>query len=197
MAEPAHAKMTVEDFLRWSAGDDRRYELVNGEAVAMNPPAVAHGAVLMRLGRRLAEALDRRPPYRVQGRAGLRIPGSAFDFYEADLKVTCAPHRRGQQEVENPILIVEILSPGTEAFDRKTKLPDYRTIPSVQEIAFVDSETAYAEVHRRTEDGRWLVEIARGRDGRLRLASVDLDLSLAALYEGVELAETQLPYRAD
>jgi Uma2 family endonuclease len=69
-----------------------------------------------------------------------------------------------------------------------------KTIPSVQEIAIVDSETAYAEVHRRTEDGRWLVEIARGLDGRLRLASVDLDLSLAGLYEGVELAEVQLPY---
>ena len=110
--------------------------------------------------------------------------------------MTCVPHRRGQQDTENPILIVEVLSPRTEAYDRKTKLPDYRTIPSVQEIAFVDSETAYAEVHRRAGGDRWLVEIARGRGAALRLESVDLDLPLAALYDGVELAEIQLPYAA-
>lgn len=196
MAEAARAKMTVEEFLRWNSGDDRRYELVDGEIVAMNPPAAAHRILAAKLARRIGEALDRRPPCRVEVEAGLRVPSASFSYYSADLAVTCAPHRRGQQDVESPILIVEVLSPGTEAFDRKTKLPDYRAIPSVQEIAFVDSETAYAEVHRRTEDGRWLVEIARGREGRLRLASIDLELSLAGLYEGVELAEIQLPYSA-
>lgn len=189
--------MTVEEFLRWNSGDDRRYELIEGEITAMNPPAAAHRIVAVRLGHRLTEALAPRRPCRAESEAGLRIPGKSFDYYSADLAVTCEPHRRGQQELEKPILIVEVLSPGTESYDRKTKLPDYRTIPGVQEIAFVDSETAYAEVHRRTEDGRWLVEIAKGREGRLRLASLDLDLPLADLYEGVELAETQLPYRAD
>ena len=195
MAEPARSKMTVDEFLRWNSGDDRRYDLVDGEVFAMNPPASAHRILAVRLSHRLTEALGRRAPCRAESEAGLRIAGRGFSYYSADLAVTCDPHRRGQQDLENPILIVEVLSPGTEAYDRKTKLPDYRTIPSVQEIAFVDSETAYAELHRRTEDGRWLVEIARGLDGRLRLASVDLDLSLAGLYEGVELAEVQLPYR--
>lgn len=196
MAEPARAKMTVEEFLRWEPGDDCRYDLLDGEVFAMNPPAAAHRIVAVRLAHRLTEALGRRAPCRAESEAGLRIPGKGFDYYSADLAVTCEPHHRGQQDLENPILIVEVLSPGTESYDRKTKLPDYRTIPSVQEIAFVDSETAYAEVHRRTEDGRWFVEIARGLEARLRLASVDLDLSLAGLYEGVELAEIQLPYRA-
>jgi len=196
MAEPARARMSADEFLRWNSGDDRRYELVDGEIVAMNPPASAHRTVVVRLGGRLDRALDGRPPCRAEADAGVRIPGRRFDYYSADLAVTCEPHRRGQQDIENPMLVVEVLSPGTEAFDRKTKLPDYRQIPSVQEILFVDSETAYAELHRRTPEGRWLVEIVRGIQARLRLASVELDLELAELYRGVELAEVQLPYRA-
>ena len=196
MAEPARARMSIEEFLRWESPEGRRYDLVDGAPFAMNPPAAAHRIVALRLGRRIDEALDRRRPCRVEGEAGLRIPGKGFDYYSADLAVTCEPHRRGQQDLQKPLLIVEVLSPGTEGYDRKTKLPDYRAIPSVQEIAFVDSETAYAEVHRRLGDDRWLVEIARGREAVLRLESVGLDLPLAALYEDVELAEIQLPYQA-
>ena len=90
--------------------------------------------------------------------------------------------------MENPILLVEVLSPGTEAHDRKVKLPDYRQLPSVEEVVLVDSEVAYAEVHRRLDDDRWLTEIVTGLEGKLRLASVGAELSLAALYDGLELA---------
>jgi Uma2 family endonuclease len=196
MAEPARARMTVEEFLRWNSGDDRRHELVDGEIVAMNPPAAAHRTVVAKLAWRLGEALAPRKPCRVEVDAGLRIPNRGFSYYSADLAVTCAPHRRGQQELEDPILVIEVLSPGTEGYDRKTKLPDYRTIPTVREILMIDSEVAYAEIHRRTGHGDWVVEIARGLDSGLRLASIDLELSLASLYDGVELAEVQLPYRA-
>jgi Uma2 family endonuclease len=188
MAEPARTRMTVEAFLRWNSGDDRRYELIRGEIVAMAPPSQAHGVLASRLGRRLSEALDGRPPCRVVSEAGLRVAGSDYDYYAADLAVTCAPHRRGQQEMPEPILIVEVLSPSTELHDRKTKLPDYRRLGSLQEIALVDSETAYVEVHRRLDGERWLVEISKGLDGALRLGSVGLELPLAALYEGLELA---------
>jgi Uma2 family endonuclease len=193
MAEPAVARMTIDEFLAWDPGDDRRYELVDGRPVAMAPPAAAHRILASRLGRRIAEALDARPPCNVQPEAGIRIPSKRFDGYCADLAVTCRPHRRGQQAIEEPILVVEILSPVTEAFDRKAKLPDYRTIESVQEVALVDSETAYAELHRRTADGHWLTEIVRGREGRLVLSSVGLELAMAALYDGLEIDERTPP----
>lgn len=188
MAEPVRAKMTVEEFLKWNSRDDRRHELIDGEIVAMAPPASAHRTLVSRLVRSIAEALDARPQCRVEVEAGIRPTGSSYSYYSADLAVTCSPHRRGQQEMENPILLVEVLSPGTEAHDRKVKLPDYRRLPSIEEVVLVDSEIAYAEVHRRLEGDRWLTEIATGLEGKLRLASVGAELSLAALYEGLELA---------
>jgi Uma2 family endonuclease len=88
--------------------------------------------------------------------------------------------------VKDPVLIVEILSPGTERHDRRTKLPVYRDIESVKEILLIDSESIYAEILRR-EDDRWITELVRGRDAILRLSSVDLQIAMAELYEGIDI----------
>lgn len=197
MAEAARARMTVEEFLRWNSGDDRRYELIDGQIVAMTPPAEAHGLVAVRLGSRIEAALRGKAPCRVIGEAGLRIPERGHDFYVADLAVTCAPPVRGRRHVEEPLLVVEVLSPSTELHDRKVKLPDYRAISSLQEIAFVDSATVYAEVHRRLDETRWLTEIVRGRDAVLRLASVGIETTLGPPYELVELEEPQRSYQPE
>ena len=194
MVEAARARMTVEEFLRWESGDDRRYELVDGRIFAMTPPAEAHGSVVVRLASRIEAALRGRSPCRVIGEAGLRIPQRGHDFYVADLAVTCAPHVAGRRHMEAPLLVVEVLSPSTELHDRKIKLPDYRAIPSLQEIAFVDSASVHAEIHRRLDEGRWLTEIVRGRDAVLRLASVGVETPLGPLYELLELEEPQRSY---
>jgi Uma2 family endonuclease len=78
------------------------------------------------------------------------------------------------------------LSPGTERHDRRTKLPVYRDIESVKEILLIDSESIYAEILRR-EDDRWITELVRGRDAILRLSSVDLQIAMAELYEGIDI----------
>jgi Uma2 family endonuclease len=191
MAEAAPARMTVEEFLRWESGDDRRYELVDGRILAMTPPAEAHGVVAVRLAARIETALQGRRPCRVLTEAGVRIPRRGHDFYVADLGVTCAPPSPTRRHLEDPVLLVEVLSPSTEAHDRKTKLPDYRLIPSVQEIAFVDSTGMHAEVHRRLDGERWLTEIVRGPEGVLRLASIGLEARLGPLYEFVAFEEPQ------
>ena len=72
----------------------------------------------------------------------------------------------------------------------------FQTVPSrVAGVLsqLVDSESAYAELHRRTEDGRWLTDIVRGRDGRLLLSSIGLDVAMAMLYDGVEIDERTPP----
>jgi Uma2 family endonuclease len=177
--------MTRGDFLRWNSGDDRRYELVDGVIVAMAPPSAAHGILAGVLARRVGEALDRRPPCTVWPEAGVAIPGRPNDFYIADLAVTCRPHEPGQQEILDPLLIIEILSPSTESHDRKVKLPDYRGIASVQEIVLVDQDRVYVEVHRRQDGDRWVVDLIRGRDGHLSLPSIGLELPLATLHAAV------------
>jgi Uma2 family endonuclease len=75
--------------------------------------------------------------------------------------------------VRDPLLIVEILSPGTALYDRQTKVSDYRRIASVQEILLIDSASIFAEVLRREGD-RWITEIVRGPQATLSLASIGL-----------------------
>jgi Uma2 family endonuclease len=154
--------------------------------VAMAPPARAHGMLCARLAGVLDAAPRSRRPCSVQTEAGIARPDRDDTYYVADLAVTCAPYRRGEQLVNDPILIVEILSPGTERHDRRTKLPVYRTIESVNEILLIDSESIYAEILRREGD-RWITELVQGRDATLRLSSVDVRIAMAELYEGLDI----------
>ncbi len=114
-------------------------------------------------------------------------PDRADSYYIADIAATCTPNERGRQAIKDPILIVEILSPGTERHDRLTKVPVYRGIDSVEEILLIDSESIYAEVLRREGD-RWITVLVRGPDAVLGLSCVDLSVATTELYDGIETA---------
>ena len=188
MSEAAVKRMTLAEFLRWEDGTDTRYELLGGCPVAMAPPAIAHGILALRLGARIDAALRSRSPCFGQSEAGIARPDRNDTCYIADLAVTCTPPGRGQQLPQDPLLIVEILSPGTALYDRQTKVSDYRRIPSVQEILLMDSASIFAEVLRREGD-RWITEIVRGPQATLSLASVGLTAAMSELYEGIDLPD--------
>jgi Uma2 family endonuclease len=180
MAEAAERRWTVEEFLDWDDGTDRRYELVGGRIVAMAPPTEAHATVVMNLGAAIRNQL--RPPCRVVGELGVRLEGRDDSFYQFDLAVTCAPPEAGRRYVVDPILIVEVLSPSTQLHDRGRKLDDYRLLPSVAEILLVASEQRHVQ-HWRRDGPRWIVEDLIG-DADLRLAAVPDPIPLAAVYDG-------------
>jgi Uma2 family endonuclease len=188
MSELAVKPMTLAEFLRWEDGTDTRYELLAGFPVAMAPPAVAHGIIAARLCARIEAALQSRRPCMAQVEAGIARPDRDDTCYVADLAVTCQPPRRGDQLISEPVLIVEILSPGTAMYDRQTKVADYRRIPSVEEILLIDSASIFAEVLRREGD-RWITEIVRGPQATLSLASIGLTATMSDLYEGIDLLD--------
>ena len=168
MAEPAEKRWTVEEFLAWDDGTDRRDELVDGQVVAMAPPSEAHAAIVINLGAELRSRL--KPPCRVLGGAGVRLTDRDGTCYQADLAVTCSPPERARPHVEDPVLIVEVLSPSTEVHDRGRKVEDYSRLPSVNEILLVSSEERRVRSWRR--DGpRWIVEDLIG-EAELRLDTV-------------------------
>jgi Uma2 family endonuclease len=190
VAEPARRLRALGEFLAFDDGTDTRYELFDGQIVAVAPPSDVHGALVMRLARQIGNAL--RPACEVIGEAGIVPPDRSNSYYEADLAVTCAG-LTGKQFIANPILIVEVLSPSTAATDRDRNLPDYRTIPSLQDILVVSSTEPRIEHFRREPDG-WKIRDLRG-EGTLSLQSLDLTLNLAALYTGVlsEPPQTGVP----
>lgn len=188
MAEPAIRKMTVVEFLRWEDGTDTRYELLGGVPVAMAPPAVAHGILALRLGARIEAALRARPGCIGQSEAGIARPDRNDTFYVADLAVTCTSPQPGQQLLADPVLIVEILSPGTALYDRQTKVADYRRIASVQEILLIDSASVFAEILRRAGE-QWITELVQGPEATLTLTSIGLSIAMSDLYEGIEIPD--------
>jgi Uma2 family endonuclease len=186
MAEAAIRRMTLDEFLRWDDGTDTRYELIDGFPVAMAPPARAHGILCARLGGLIDAALRSRRPCAAQIEAGIARPDHDDSFYVADIAVSCQPYTQGEQLVQEPILIVEILSPSTERNDRRQKLPAYQEIGSVREIVFIDADSHHAEVYRR-DNSHWGIELVRGADATLFLASVELRTSMSELYEGIAI----------
>lgn len=190
MAELAIKPMTLEEFLRWEDGTKTHYELIGGFPMAMAPPAEGHSILAVRLVTRIDGGLSGRRPCNAQIEAGVVRPDRADTFFVADMAATCAPIAPGRQAIEEPFLVVEILSPSTERHDRRVKLPAYRQIGSVQEILLVASDGLYAELHRRS-GAQWTTEILRGGDAAIALSSVGIEIRLADLYEGIALGDEE------
>lgn len=186
MAEPAIRRMTLEEFLHWDDGTDTRYELIDGFPVAIAPPAEAHRILAVRLVSRIDAALASRRPCNAQIEPGVVRPDRTASYYVPDIAVTCEPNEPGRQAMVNPILIVEILSPSTERCDRRLKMPAYQQLESVREIMLIDADDYHAELYRRG-NGHWGIELVRGTDAFLHLASVDLRIPMLELYDGIAM----------
>jgi Uma2 family endonuclease len=202
MADSARKLMTLEEFLEWDDGTQTKYDLVEGvpvpkgpilnrfgEIVAMAPAAPEHSAMASKLSALLASALKGRRNCWVGVELGIRRTEGARSYFHADVAVTCQPLVRGQKGVSDPTLIVEILSPSTQIYDRRTKLPFYKALPSVQEILLIDPARPFCEVYRRLDAARWTVDHLTELTETLRLDSVGLAVSLDELYAGLPLED--------
>lgn len=177
--------MSVDEFLDWESEDGRIYELRDGQVVAMATTKPGHQILAAALAHYLYEALDDRPSCSVRAEAAI-VPIDREDVvHTADLAVTCREHELEQRDTPDPLLVVEILSPSTEAYDRRVKLPDYRMIPSVEEIVLIAQDQLYCEVHRRFDGERWQTDLLRTGDAELRLASIGFAQPLSVLYSKV------------
>ena len=184
--EPAYKLLTVEEFLDACPNDQRHYQLIDGVIVAMAPPGDRHQRIAGVLGGVLYNAVQSRlPGCAVLIQAGIAPHGvMGRDHFETDLTVTCEPQSDDHRGiVQQPLLIVEILSPGTDRDDVFVKLPAYQRIPSLREILYIETERVGATVYRRAESNWQALELT-GPDARLQLETVGLDIALGSLYRG-------------
>src|SRR5437660_1089185 len=121
----------------------------------------------------------------------MRVRVSRTGLYTyPDVVVVCGkPDLLGDQQdtLLNPNLLVEVLSPSTEAYDRGRKFEQYQSIESLKEYLLVASDRIHADLFTRQADGRWLLTTADRLEDSLDLGSVGCRLKLADLYEKVEL----------
>ena len=185
------SRMTVDEFLAWDSGDrtGQRWQLADGEPVAMAPASDNHGSIQAELARLLGNHLiERRSSCRVITEPGI-VPRvrSNENWRVPDLGVSCTPSSGGV-EVPSPVLLVEILSPNNHA-ETRANIWTYTTIPSVQEILVVQSTRNEAELLRRRDDGSWPNQPETiEAEQILQLASVSFSIGLVALYRTTSLA---------
>ncbi|PZO10751.1 MAG: hypothetical protein DCF25_20210, partial [Leptolyngbya foveolarum] len=113
-------------------------------------------------------------------------------FVYPDVSVTCNERDRTAQKFsQQPCLIVEVISPSTEAYDRGGKFALYRRLESLQEYVLVSSETKAVEVFRRDQKGAWAF-IPYTENDDIELASLALNISIEDIYEDVIVAHVSL-----
>jgi len=183
--------MTVADFVEWPGdGTGARYELVDGVLRAMAPPSDTHGLIQSNLAVAIGLHLRmNRPGCRINITPGVQPRLRAnWNFRIPDLGVTCAPNSPGAAMTPEPILLIEVLSPGNAA-DTWDNVPHYASPPSVAEILIVHSTRMRAELLRRAANGDWPEnpEVIDAQ-GVVELASIGLDLPLAEAYAKTHLA---------
>lgn len=157
MALLARQPYDFDDYLELEASSEVKHELLDGNAWAMAGGSPRHAAMAMRVGRLLGQALDRQPCEVFSSDMRIRVKETGLATYP-DVSVICdrveldPEDRRGHTAI-NPSLLVEVLSPSTEAYDRGEKLAHYKHIPALREVMLVAHDEHRIDLWRRTATG--------------------------------------------
>jgi Uma2 family endonuclease len=153
----AHAKlrMTADEFIPWAMNQPKRYELVDGEVVAMSPERVSHADTKGNVYVALRQAIQAGGvPCRAYS-DGVAVRVDASTVYEPDALVRCgAPVDDEAVEINDPVIVVEVVSPSTQSVDAGAKLAAYFRLSSVRHYLIVERRTRTVIHHERGEDGR-------------------------------------------
>ena len=183
--------LTPEQYLEIEREAEFKSEYFNGEMFAMAGAKEAHNLLAMNVGYALHAQLRSRPCRIYANDMRVRVSATGLYTYP-DVIAVCGERHflDGQQRdtLLNPNLIVEVLSPTTEAYDRGRKFEHYKVIGSFTEYLLISSDRVHVDLFRRQPDGDWLLKSADRIEDVLDLQSVGCRLSLADLYEQVEFA---------
>ncbi len=187
--QPQHLKMSVEAYFALDRESrDTRYEYINGYAYLLAGGTPVHSLIA---GNLIAEIKARLRDSLCQvytSDAKVRLSQSRYVFPDVTISCDERDHTTEAEVLQYPRLVIEILSPTTEAYDRGNKSSYYRACPAIQEYVLVNTQRQSIEVYRRTTNKFWtLYPFERGE--QVELASIGVTLPVAAIYENVKLAE--------
>jgi len=193
LAQPKQL-LTPEEYLRRERDSLDKHEFYRGEVFAMAGGSAEHSRITANAIRRIGERLDGSPCGVFDSNLRIRIPSSSLYTYP-DVSVICGPLEydpldRSRETVLNPRVLVEVLSPSTEAYDRGTKFENYQQIDSLREYLLLSQNVARAETFLRQPDNTWLYTAVTGLETSVLLASLRIEVPLAELYAGITFPPT-------
>jgi Uma2 family endonuclease len=190
MAEPQRQLMSVEEFFAWQEQQEDRYELVDGVPVplrGMIGASNAHDAIVVNIIISLGNQL-RGGPCRV-ATADRAVRTAIRRVRRPDVTVECAPIDRASYEARAPKLLVEVFSPSTRAIDQIRKPEEYKRLPTVAALLFIEPRQAQVLLLSKQPDGTWLDTSFQGLEAVIPLPEIGASLALRDVYEGVPLDE--------
>ena len=193
-------RFTVEEYLAFERTSDERHEYLDGVIYAMAGESPDHGRICTNLVATLVPQLrgsdcevfskDTKVccgPYRAHTREGL--------YTYPDLVVICGAmqfHSQAEDVLVNPQVIVEVLSPFSEAFDRGEKFHRYRRwLPTLTDYVLVGQDRPVIDHYHRAEDGLWMLQTLEDLEARLALETIGCMVPLAEVYERIVFPQAE------
>lgn len=187
MASSPVSKLTEQEYLAIERAAEFRSEFVNGEMFAMSGGTMNHADLQRNLLLELHLAVKMRGCKAVG--PDLRVKISARTYVYPDVSVVCGKPAadENQDNLLNPVVIVEVLSPSTEKYDRGLKFQLYRTIQSLKDYILVDQHQILVEHYTRQPGGTWALKDYQKMEETLTIGSISASIPLARIYEGIAL----------
>lgn len=190
--QPQH-RYTLEEYLALERESEVKYEYWDGEIFAMSGGTLAHDLIMWNASNSLGTQLAGKDCRVFTDNMQIKVP-AAPPYRYADGSVVCgtiAVERfNGADLLLNPILIIKVLSPSTEAYDRGDKFTHYKSIPSFREYLLIAQHRPHVTHYVKSDTGKWDYEEINDLGSSIYVTSIDCSLALADIYRDVEFAHT-------
>ncbi len=179
--------LSPEKYLELERAATTRSEYCNGRMYAMSGGTYTHALVTGNLSGELYIALKKSRCQVVSNDLRVRVATDGLYTYP-DIVVVCGKPEFADDQKDtlvNPALLIEVLSPSTEAYDRGFKSVQYRKLPSLEEYALVSQAEPRIELFRRQPNGDWLLSEYAGTQATCRFAGVNCEVALSDIYDRI------------
>ena len=180
-------KMTLDEYLEFDYNTEGRFEYYDGEVFEMGGGSPEHSLLGNQIGRLLGNKLAPRGCSVYNSEVLIKVP-AMLPYRYGDVSALCGKpiyEDLGKQKLlVNPTLIVEVLSPSTEEFDRDLKFKGYKSIESLREYLLVSQDKKFITLYTKYNEKCWFQsEYVEGET--LKLESLDCELSVDEIYQGI------------
>ena len=183
MSEPAESRMSVEEFLEWGLRQELRYELVHGVPIAMTGARQRHDRIVMNAQAALHPQLRGSGCRNFSADIAVRVPNG--NIRRPDLGIDCGAFDEAATTAGAPFLLLDVLSPSTRETDMIRKLEEYKSIPALAHIVFVDNEQREVLHWSRATGGEWRYQVFESADDPVTFPEIGCVLTLRDLYDGL------------
>lgn len=186
--------LSPQEYLAQERLAEFRSDYFRGETFAMAGGTPRHSLITANAVRDLSLGVKGGPCATYNSDLRILVAATGLFSYP-DVTVICGKLEHAaldRNTAVNPTLLVEVLSAGTEAYDRGTKFDHYRQIPTLREYLMIAQNSPALERHLRNADGTWTATIVTGLEQSLLLPSVGVTLALAEIYENVDFTSDTL-----